>query len=309
MTGSGGGNTDPMEYAHRRANMPGPSAEARQIADRLQELSVDEAERVLERAIELQTRSPGGPPASTIDTQMLAAIAAELDIDAQHLQQAIIEELLRVETEAPGVVDRLLVPPRMTGHGVAPGDPPAVREVVDAWMVNHEGMRKLAETGSVSRWERDQGLGAAMRRHLRMSRGRRDLRTTAGVTTSVRPATDDQQIVVMDADTSNLRRLAIGLLAGSAALGGAAAAVGSGFGTGLDGLVAGAGVFGVLASGVLLGVKMWAARVRDGLDRALDAIRSPHLVDRGTSIPSTLRRFVDGLRDAGGRRGRDEPEG
>lgn len=282
---------------------PGPprelSAETRRIADRLQQLSVDEAERVLGRAIDLQVNAPGADPSGTLDTDMLARIAAELDIDERHLQQALLEELLRVETEAPGLLDRLLVPSAMTNHGPVAGDTAAVREVVDAWMVNHEGLRKRAENSAISKWEQDRGFGAFVRKSLKLSRGSRSLRTAAGVTTAVRPATDDQQVVVLEADTSNLRRLAVGLLAGAAAAGvavtaGSAAVDATGFG--LDNVLAGAGTFVLFGGGVLIGVKMWANRIRDGLGRALDAIRSPHLVERTTSVPSTVRRWVDQIR-------------
>ncbi len=286
-------------------------ADAKRVADRLQELSVDEAERVLQRAIELQTRGPGRDPGGTLDTVMLEQIADELDIDRSHLQQALLEELFRVQTEAPNLLDRVIVDDAMTVHGAAPGDMHQVRGIVDAWMVNEEGMRKRAENESHTTWERDRGFGAFARKVLKMSRGSQALRTAAGVTTSVRPATDDRQVVVIEADTRNLRRLALGLLAGAGAIGvavaGSSGAIDAG-GFGLDNVAAGAATTLVLGGGALIGVKMWAHRIRDGLTRAIDAIRSPHLVESGTSLPSALRRFVDQFRKVGADV-RDEWEG
>jgi len=279
------------------------SSDARRVADRLQELSADEAERILQRAIELQTRAPGPDPAGTLDTRMLEQVADELDIDRRHLQQALLEELLRVQVAEPDWLDRLIVDDVMTAHGVAHGSPAQVGAVVDAWMVNHEGMRKRAESAARTVWERDRGFGAFIRKSLRMSRGKQALRTAAGVETAVRPATEDESLVVVEADTSNLRQLALGLLAGAAGLG-VAVAAGTGAvdasGFGADNVAAGLATTAVLGGGVLIGVKMWAHRVRDGLHRALDAIRSPHLVDKGTSLPSTLRRVVDQFRGVGG---------
>ncbi len=286
-----------------RPESHGPTPEARRVADRLQELSVEEAERVLERAIDLQLDAPGADPADTLDTDMLTRIAAELGIDGHHLQQALTEELLRVEIDEPGALDRLLVPQTLAAHGVVPGDAAAVRLVVDAWMANHEGLRKRAENAARTTWEKDQGFGAFVRRALRMSRGARALRTAAGVDSSVRAVADDQQVVVLEADTSNLRRLAVGLLAGAAAAGAVVAGTSGAVdptGFGLDNLAAGAAAFAVLGGGVLIGMKMWARRIRDGLGRALDAIRSPHLVDMGTSVPRAVRRWVDQLRRIGG---------
>lgn len=278
------------------------SDDAKRVADRLQELSADEAERILQRAIELQTRGPGPDPTGTLDTRMLEQVADELDIDRTHLQQALLEELFRVETEDPTWLDRLVVDDAISGHGIAPGDVRAVREVVDAWMTNEEGMRKRAENSSRTVWEKDRGFGAVARKFLRLSRGSQALRTASSVTTAVRPTTDDRQVVVIEADTRNLRRLALGLLAAAGGIG-VAVAGSSGVidpgGFGLDNVAAGAVTAGVLGGGVLIGVKMWAQRIRDGVARAIDAIRSPHLVDRGTSLPSALRRFVDQFRRVG----------
>jgi hypothetical protein len=278
---------------------PELSADTRRIADRLQELSVEEAERVLERAINLQTWAPGADPADTLDTDTLGRIAAELDIDPRHLEQALLEELLRVETEQPGVLDRLFVPASMTTHGAVAGSRQAVREVVDAWMINHEGLRKRAETGAVTKWEKDRGFAAFVRKALKMSRGDRALRTAVGVSSAVRPATETQQVVVLEADTSNLRMLAVGLVAGAAAVGAAVAGTSGALdpgGLGLDNLAAGAGTFAMLGGGVLIGMKMWASRVRNGLNRAIEAISSPHLVEKDTSVPSAVRRWVGQMR-------------
>ena len=46
------------------------------IADRLQQLSVGEVERVLERAIELQTEAHGGAQRELLDTDTLGRIAS-----------------------------------------------------------------------------------------------------------------------------------------------------------------------------------------------------------------------------------------
>ena len=206
----------------RRPAELGP--EARRVADRLQQLSVGEAERILERAIDLQINAPGADPSDTLNSDVLAQIAAELDIEQRHLQQALLEELLRVEVEEPELLDRLLVPDAITAHGPVAGDAASVRRVLDDWMVNHEGMRKRAENPAVTAWEKDQGLGAVVRKAMQLSRGKRSLRTAQGVTSAVREATDTQQVVVLEADTRNLRRLAVGLLAGATVAGAAVAA-------------------------------------------------------------------------------------
>lgn len=287
------------EQSARRRPAPELGPDARRVAERLQQLSVGEAERVLERAIDLQVNAPGADPAETLNTDVVARIAAELDIDQRHLRQALLEELFRVEVEEPGLLDRLIVPDAITAHGPVGGDQQSVRRTLDDWMINHEGMRKRAENAAATAWEKDQGFGAVIRKAMQMSRGKRALRSAAGVTSAVRPATDEQQVVVLEADTSNLRRMALSLL-GAAALAGGAVAITTGAidpsGFGLDNTLAGLSTTALLGGGVLIGVKMWAERIRQGLGRALDAVRSPHLVEKGTSLPSTVRRWVDQVR-------------
>ena len=58
-------------------------------------------------------------------------------------------------------------------------------------MINHEGLRKRAENVALTAWEKDQGFGAFVRKAMQMSRGKRSLRTAAGVTSAVRQATDE----------------------------------------------------------------------------------------------------------------------
>ena len=63
-----------------RATEPIPAEVTEKLADRLHHLSMAEAERVLERAIALQSEAEMATP-NTIDTEMLGRIAAELQVD------------------------------------------------------------------------------------------------------------------------------------------------------------------------------------------------------------------------------------
>lgn len=281
--------------------------EAFLVADRLQELTVVEAERILERAIRLQTQASGSAP-DLIDTEMLGRIADELDIDRSHLQQALVEELLRLDSEDPGWIDRLVVPQAIAGQGVVAGSPTAVRGVVDTWLGRHEGLRKRADDGVTTRWERDGSLVTSARMKLRMARGSGVLRGTAGVTTRVRPVTDRHQLVSVEADTSHIRRLALGMLAAAVA-GGALVTAGTGAvdpgGFGMDDVIAGAGIVAVAGGGVLIGFRMWASRIKEGVGRALDAIANPGLIEDRGSLPSMIAGFLGSSQIVGrGRSGR-----
>lgn len=272
------------------------------IADRLQQLSVGEVERVLERAIELQTEAHGGAQREMLDTDTLGRIADELEIDRRHLKTALVEEFMKMHAEEPDALDRWFVPGRIVAQRIVPGDAATVRKALDTWMASHEGLRKRTENPVRTEWEKDGSLLTSARMKLRMSQGSGALRSVNGVTHAVRPVTDDRHLVSIEADTSRLRQLAVALLAAGTAAGvavaGASGAVdASGFG--LDNVLAGAGVAAVVGGGAWLGVRMWAKRVRDALTRAADAVANPHLIRRIESVPRMVRRVFEQVRGLG----------
>ncbi len=85
-----------------------------------------EAERVLERAIALQSEAEMATP-NTIDTEMLGRIAAALQVDPADLRQALAEELLRLDAEEPGWLDRLIGPEGVAAQAVVSGRAAQVR--------------------------------------------------------------------------------------------------------------------------------------------------------------------------------------
>jgi hypothetical protein len=274
-------------------------AELSAIADRLQQLSVGEVERVLERAIELQTQAQGGAQREMLDTDRLGRIADELDIDRRHLKTALVEEFVRMHAEEPDAWDRWFVPSRIVAQRVVPGDAATVRQALDTWMASHEGLRKRTENPVRTEWEKDGSFFTAARMKLRMSQGSGALRSLKGVSHAVRPVTDDRHLVAIEADTSRLRQVAVALLAaggaaGVAVAGASGAADPAGFG--LDNVWPGTAVAAVVGGGAWLGVRIWARRVREALARAVDAVANPHLIRGLDSVPKMVRRFLDQMR-------------
>lgn len=291
-----------MERKEDRRSFPASSSdEVAGIADRLQELTVEETERVLQRAIQLQSDSPDGTEPELFNTEMLGRIADELDIDRNHLQTALTEELLRLQGDDPDWLDRLLVAESVAARRVVSGDTSSVRNVVDYWMGKHEGLRKREENSARTIWEKDESLVTTARVKLRMAQGSGALRSAGRIASTVRPVEADRQLVAVEADTGNVRRVAVGLLIASAVAGAAVAgATGAADGAfGLDNLAAGAVVTGVLGGGVVLGVRMWASRLKGGVKRALDAVANPHLLSQVDSLPRALRRWFGQWRGLG----------
>jgi hypothetical protein len=264
------------------------------LADRLHQLSVPEAERILERAIALQSESEAPAP-STIDSEMLGRIAAELQVDPAHLKQALAEELLRLDATEPDWVDQLIGPEGVAAQAVIPADPARVRAAIDNWLINHEGLRKRAQSATQTRWERDTHLLTGARLALNMTQGSGALRGVDEVTTTVRPVTDSNQLVRIEADTGRLRRRGIQLLAAAVAVGGIVAAGGiAADGLGWTDLAAGAAVTAITGGGVMLGIRMWVNRIKDAVGRAVDAFANPDLVDYSTGVAGLLGRFFGG---------------
>ncbi len=290
-----------MDRQQDQPPYPESPDDAGRVADRLQKLSVDEAERVLQRAIQLQSDAPDGTEPELFNTEMLGRIADELDIDQAHLQTALTEELVRLQTEDPDWLDRLLVEENVSARRVVGGDAGSVHNVVDFWMGKHEGLRKREENAARTIWEKDESLVATARVKLRMAHGSGALRTSGRVVSAVRPVGEDRQLVTVEADTGNVRRIAIGLMVASAAAGAAVAgATGVADGAfGLDNIAAGAAVTGLLGGGIVLGVRMWASRLRGGVKRAVDAVANPQLLSQVDSLPRALRRWFGQWRSLG----------
>jgi hypothetical protein len=270
------------------------------VAERLQQLSTGEVERVLRRAIELQTDTEYGSGDAGLDRAALRRVAAEIGIDPDHLEAALTEELLRVQAENPGLFDKLVAPGRTAVRSAVEGDPAVTREALDRWLGYHAGLRKRAQSKTGAVWERDASIVTAARMKLRAAQGSGALRTTAGIRDDVRALEPGKQIVTIEADTSNVRRIALAWLAGTAVVGAAAAAVGFGNDTTvIDNLGAGLGVVVLGGGGVVLGIRMWMERIRRALHRAVDAAANPEFLEATDPVSRGIGRILDMWRGAG----------
>ena len=269
-------------------------ADVAAVAERLQQLSTQEVERVLRRAIELQSDTDFGTDEAGLDRAALRRVAAEIGIDPDHLEAALTEELLRVQAEEPGLFDRYVAPRRAAARTAVAADPEVVRQALDKWLGYHAGLRKRAQTPSGASWERDSSLVAAARMKLKAAQGSGALRTAAGVSDDVRKLEAGRQVVTIEADTSNVRRIALAWLAGTAVAGAAAAAVGLGNDTTvIDNVGMGIGVLALGGGGVLLGIRMWMDRIRKALARATDAVQHPQFLETSDPVTRGISRILD----------------
>lgn len=271
------------------------------VSERLQQLSSDDVERILERAIALEAEA-SRPGADSIDADTLGRIADELGIERRHLRQAMAEELLRIEEEDPGWLSRNLMPRSIAESRTVAASPDKVRAVLDYWLSTHEGMRKRTGNLDEATWHRDGSPLVAIKTALKMTQGDGSLRSVRSLSDSIKPLTVGNQVVSVEADTSNLRQLAIGLLVGSGLLGAAAVGVSTGLdagGFGVDNVAAGVAVTALTGGGVWLGFRMWGQKLRRAVARVADAVAHPHLVKVAESVPQRLNRFLAQLRMIG----------
>ncbi len=277
-----------QDYERRRREQQYDTSADLPSGELAERLSAAEAERVLRRAIEHQ--SEADVPAPTIDVPALERVAAEVGVDRVHLARALAEIRSEGATGDYSLVDRLLCPDRIVASAVVERPQTQVEAAVHEWMTQHEGLRLRAPEPNGGRWEKDTHLLTRLRLGLRLGGRAHTLRRARGVTHRVRPIDDDEQAVAIEADTSRERALGVALLGAgtaAAAAGGAAAAI-----AGEPGLALGiAGGWAAYSTAVILGIRMWAGRVRDALGRALDGIRHPGLSPTGTGLPEQLERL------------------
>ena len=248
--------------------------QSRRLADRLDRLSMPLAENVIRRAIELHHDEQ--LDGDSIDLEMVEQIGAELGIRKDIIRKALIDELQTERDHGDTVIDRLLGPDRVSGGIVTRADREALADRIAEWMHLDEGMRPRAKNAGAVRWEKDPGIGTAIRRGMKQSKGTGALRASPKVITRQTEVGSDEHLVEIEADTSHARAESAGV-ATAVALGaagvGTAIAVGTGNPLGfLAGFLPGIGVAAFAARAY---ARARIRAMRDGINRALDGILHP----------------------------------
>lgn len=264
------------------------------LATRLDQLSLADAERVLERAIRIQSHRHA---ADNFTREQIHRIAGELGLEDSVVDRAIREEVSQVRATERRT---WLVPPRLTDRTVVSGSAEAVSEYVMAWMENEEGLRPVARTGSGIRWEPDRHWLTSTRLALGTG-GTKALRGMPEVLHHQSSLGPEEQLIELDVDTGRIRNTAWGLGAGVAVTGLASGAAVAVMVPGGNDLVqfASAAVPGLVlaTTTTVVTARAWASSLRRGIARALDGIAHPELHRKG------MRRRQRGDRRPGSRKG------
>lgn len=281
-----------QQYQRRKqANEPEP------VSDRLHHLTSDSADRILRRAVELHHDSEYDDV--PLDRAKLEAIANELGIGVEFVEQALVEELSRPETDMPSsLADRLFHPEQLTDRSIANGAGHEVGRDIATWMTKHEGLKPMRSVAGGTVWEHDPSPLSSIRSGLKISQGTGVLKSTGPITSRVERVDDDRHVVTVTADVSVSRKVAaagaaVGTIAGSIIGGTFLATVGV-----LEGALIAAAIAGTSFGIAVASTKAWAHQVRKGLRHALWGIteRTPDVHGETTGIAKFFR-FVEDVID------------
>ncbi len=282
-----------QQSAGRRAT---PEAEASSIGKRLDALSSKSAERVLKRAIQLQSDSDFADP--TLDPPALERVAAELGIDVGHVRRALLEEFSRPEPRAAqSWTERLLAPRTISTRFVATTSRAELDRTIDVWMTRHEGLRPTRRSDDGGTWVKNASTFTSIRQGLKLSQGTGSLRSLRQVEHTVESISEDQHIVSMEADTARLAQVGVGL-AGGGLLGSivAGTVLAATVGESLLALSIALTVLITFLIAAVVSAKVWASQVEGGLDRAADGIAHTELMPIEESVPHKIARLIDDFR-------------
>ena len=242
------------------------------------ELSVDQVEAIIGRATELQVEADFSLP--TLDEDALHRVARELGIQPAHLRRAIAEARTSLTAPEPSLLERILAPTSVVESRVVHGDRDLVEARLGEWMTRQEGLRLRRKDRDGGVWEKDPHLVTRVRMGLRLGRGSRVLRNSRKVAHRIQSIRDDEQALALEAETHTIKNVGAAGLAALGALASAGAAYGIAAGAPEIAIPAAVGGLAVTGTGVVVGVRMWLNRIREGLRRVLDGVSS-----RETSAP------------------------
>ena len=291
------------------ADEPVPRDDPKETAAR--GITRDDLQLVIRRAAELYTAE------ADADEQLSEAevlrIADELGLPGRHVRQALYE--LPRQRSPEGWVDRWFGPPAVVETRVVPGDPSAVVDRLEDYLVTREFLQVLRRQGEKVALSPAEDAISNVARAVRRPQRQWQIARARRVLVEARPIPEDESHVRLEVDVANRRTRAVtgGIVGG--ALVGLPLAAGAFFPVGhivfdiagdaagyAAGLAAGAGAFTAsVSAGMAVARARFKARVQDArlevaslLDRleggrTLDPPPAPWLRSLRSRIADTLR--------------------
>jgi len=246
----------------------------------LQKLSPARADRILRRAIELQTDSEYDD--TDVDVETLNRVADELGVHRDIVAKALAEELSKPDDLPAGTLsERIFGPKQITDQILLDASRPEAEASIADWMTRHEGLQVTRTTPQSTVWTKRASPVNSLRQGLKIAQGTGALRTVK-VAHRVETITDNQHVVTLRASTAPAYWTGLGL-ATSGAVVGLGLFIGLGIGVGmLVGLAAGLGALIVQVGAGIIAARSWIGQIRRGLGRALTGIAHPELTNQDT---------------------------
>lgn len=270
---------DPEDLQAERGAEHDPSSTAagdRLIAERLHAL---EAEKVIQRALELEAAQLDTP--HVITTSQLERIAKEIGMDPAFVHQALGE--VRLAPKERGKFAQWVLPDDMietaTIEGLSRED---ADKAIQRWMTTNEGMMRGTTTADGTTWDLDRRALAKMRATLISGDNRISKVAGSDVAHRVHSVTETEHVVALtsDGDLPLLfakGMIALGILIAAFGLTNAAAA-------GLSDFLRALPIFALLGGGFVLagvaGARRWGQGIRGALRRALNGLVGSTRPDR-----------------------------
>ena len=220
-----------------------------ELAEQLDSLSKPLAERVLGRAIQLDSaaQAEAEAAANTIDYDMLRDVALEVGISEESLKKALLEELDTEKDHDARPVERATIPDTVRGGVVVKGLAEEVAQRLAGYLERVEGMEQERRRGMVAEW-----------------RPRQSSRAFPAQTWTVTQSRNDRQLVEVDLTTGGARKKFWRWMM-------ALVVISFIFGTPLGGLI-GLGIFVAGVAAVVGWIKRIGRKARRSVNRALSAV-------------------------------------
>jgi len=220
-----------------------------ELAEELDALSRPLAERVLGRAIELDSKAEAEAEAAadTIDYDMLRDVALEVGISEESLKKALLEELDTDKDHDPRPVERATVPDTVRGGMIVSGLAEEVAERLGNYLQKAEGLEPRRQQGVSAEWT-----------------PREPRRSWPAQTWTVTQNQEDRQLVSIDLATGRARKTFWRWIL-------AMVVISFIFGTPLGGLI-GLGIFVAGVVAVVGWIKRLGRKARRSINRALSAV-------------------------------------
>jgi hypothetical protein len=160
-------------------------------------------DRVIRRAAELQAseREIG----DSLTEKQLLELGRDVGIPARHLQQALQEEQLRLDTGTGGPLSRFMGPDRLSAGRTVPGGERELENKLARWMTDAELLTVKRRYPDRVSWEARRDFVASLKRELGIGGRKYALARAKEVVGQVRQLESGWSYVTLRADVSNTR--------------------------------------------------------------------------------------------------------